>query len=121
MQLRFAVASLRRLAAEPPVGLVRTTAHFSRPTSHDPVPDTPISSAMSAVVASSSSSSSTGRTCPTAPRRFQIKVPATSANIGPGFDVVGLSLSLHVVLDVSIDPCVHLAPQPGAWFTLREM
>jgi hypothetical protein len=56
--------------------------------------------------AAASSSSSSSRTCPTAPRRFQIKVPATSANIGPGFDVVGLSLSLHVVLDVSIDPCV---------------
>jgi hypothetical protein len=60
--------------------------------------------------AAASSSSSSSRTCPTAPRRFQIKVPATSANIGPGFDVVGLSLSLHVVLDVSIDACVPPPP-----------
>jgi homoserine kinase len=39
-------------------------------------------------------------------RRFQIRVPATSANIGPGFDVVGLSLSLYVNLSVSypLDP-----------------
>lgn len=29
-----------------------------------------------------------------------IKVPATSANIGPGFDVVGLSLSLYLTLTV---------------------
>ncbi|KAH7104753.1 homoserine kinase [Auriculariales sp. MPI-PUGE-AT-0066] len=32
---------------------------------------------------------------------FKIRVPATSANIGPGFDVVGLSLSLHLTLTVS--------------------
>ncbi|KAL5495522.1 THR1 [Sanghuangporus weigelae] len=31
-----------------------------------------------------------------------IRVPATSANIGPGFDVVGLSLSLHLTLKASI-------------------
>ena len=34
-------------------------------------------------------------------REFSIRVPATSANIGPGFDVVGLSLSLFLDLDVS--------------------
>ena len=34
-------------------------------------------------------------------RSFRITVPCTSANIGPGFDVVGLSLSLHLVLEVS--------------------
>ncbi|KAH9486662.1 Homoserine kinase [Psilocybe cubensis] len=34
-------------------------------------------------------------------RSFKINVPATSANIGPGFDVVGLSLSLHLTLTVS--------------------
>ena len=32
---------------------------------------------------------------------FNIRVPATSANIGPGFDVVGLSLSLYLDLKVS--------------------
>lgn len=31
---------------------------------------------------------------------FSIRVPATSANIGPGFDVVGLSLSLYLTLHV---------------------
>ncbi|KAF8633940.1 hypothetical protein AX15_001124 [Amanita polypyramis BW_CC] len=34
-------------------------------------------------------------------RRFTVRVPATSANIGPGFDVVGLSLSLYLTLVVS--------------------
>ncbi|KAG7450111.1 homoserine kinase, partial [Guyanagaster necrorhizus] len=33
---------------------------------------------------------------------FRIRVPATSANIGPGFDVVGLSLSLYLTLTVSV-------------------
>ena len=32
---------------------------------------------------------------------FVIRVPATSANIGPGFDVVGLSLSLYLTLTIS--------------------
>ncbi|KAI0961090.1 hypothetical protein AcV7_000284 [Taiwanofungus camphoratus] len=39
-----------------------------------------------------------------AARSFTIRVPATSANIGPGFDVVGLSLSLYLTLTVTITP-----------------
>lgn len=35
---------------------------------------------------------------------FKIRIPATSANIGPGFDVVGLSLSLYLTLTVTISP-----------------
>ncbi|KAH9005909.1 homoserine kinase [Lactarius hatsudake] len=39
------------------------------------------------------------------PQSFKIRVPATSANIGPGFDVVGLSLSLYLTLTVTVpDP-----------------
>lgn len=50
-------------------------------------------------------------------RQFTIKVPATSANIGPGFDVVGLSLSLWLELTVSHSPFVDatnddLPPRP---------
>ena len=30
--------------------------------------------------------------------RVTVRVPATSANIGPGFDVLGLALSLHNVV-----------------------
>ncbi|KAH9907678.1 homoserine kinase [Fomitopsis serialis] len=37
-------------------------------------------------------------------RSFTIRVPATSANIGPGFDVVGLSLSLYLTLSVTLTP-----------------
>jgi len=41
-----------------------------------------------------------GRPCSS----FTIRVPATSANIGPGFDVVGLSLSLCLTLTVTFVP-----------------
>jgi len=43
-------------------------------------------------------------------RSFRIRVPATSANIGPGFDVVGLSLSLCVTLTVTISPLASDSP-----------
>jgi len=35
-------------------------------------------------------------------RRFTIRVPATSANIGPGFDVMGVSLTLYLTLTVTL-------------------
>ncbi|KAI5964183.1 THR1 [Candida pseudojiufengensis] len=35
---------------------------------------------------------------------FQIKVPASSANIGPGFDVLGIGLKLYLTITVKIDP-----------------
>ncbi|GAA5983424.1 hypothetical protein JCM11641_007844 [Rhodosporidiobolus odoratus] len=37
-------------------------------------------------------------------RRWTIRVPASSANIGPGFDVLGLALSRHLTLNVSLAP-----------------
>ncbi|KDQ54818.1 hypothetical protein JAAARDRAFT_37925 [Jaapia argillacea MUCL 33604] len=47
------------------------------------------------------------------PRTFSIRVPATSANIGPGFDVVGLSLSLWLTLKVTItSPTPSCPPRP---------
>lgn len=36
-------------------------------------------------------------------RQFQIKAPASSANLGSGFDVLGIALSLYLVLDVTVD------------------
>ena len=39
-----------------------------------------------------------------AKRSFEVKVPCTSSNIGPGFDVVGLSLSMYLTLEVVVDP-----------------
>lgn len=35
-------------------------------------------------------------------RRVTVKVPATTANLGPGFDTLGLALSLYDELDVSV-------------------
>jgi homoserine kinase len=43
-------------------------------------------------------------------RSFTIRIPATSANIGPGFDVVGLSLSLFLTLTVTIPPSHPSSP-----------
>jgi homoserine kinase len=37
-------------------------------------------------------------------KRFHINVPATSANLGPGFDTLGLALDLAARVDVEIDP-----------------
>ncbi|OJT09142.1 Homoserine kinase [Trametes pubescens] len=44
-------------------------------------------------------------------RSFTIRVPATSANIGPGFDVVGLSLSLHLTLTVTVGAHDSISPK----------
>ncbi|KAI8979085.1 hypothetical protein BDF20DRAFT_973868 [Mycotypha africana] len=35
-------------------------------------------------------------------RKFRIKSPCSTANIGPGFDVLGISLSLYLTIDVTI-------------------
>ncbi|KDE05369.1 homoserine kinase [Microbotryum lychnidis-dioicae p1A1 Lamole] len=37
-------------------------------------------------------------------RNWAIRVPASSANIGPGFDVLGLALSRHLTLNVNLTP-----------------
>jgi homoserine kinase len=34
---------------------------------------------------------------------FTIRTPCSSANIGPGFDVIGLALSIYLELQVTID------------------
>ncbi|ORE06770.1 homoserine kinase [Rhizopus microsporus var. microsporus] len=36
------------------------------------------------------------------PRKFRIRSPCSTANIGPGFDVLGISLSLYLTMDVEI-------------------
>ncbi|KAF9189636.1 hypothetical protein BGZ51_001383 [Haplosporangium sp. Z 767] len=41
----------------------------------------------------------------TAHQKFKISVPATSANIGPGFDVLGMAFSLYLTLE-----CERLRP-----------
>jgi homoserine kinase len=37
-------------------------------------------------------------------RRVHVKVPATSANLGPGFDTLGLALARYDELDVEVIP-----------------
>lgn len=39
-----------------------------------------------------------------APRAFRLRVPATSANLGPGYDCMGLALEMHDVVDVVASP-----------------
>lgn len=43
---------------------------------------------------------------------FKIKVPASSANIGPGFDVLGIGLNLYLEIDVKIDSSVDTSFDP---------
>src|SRR6218665_1946564 len=37
-------------------------------------------------------------------RRVHVQVPATSANLGPGFDTLGLALARYDVLDIEVVP-----------------
>ena len=41
---------------------------------------------------------------------IKIKVPSSSANLGPGFDVLGLALSLYLELHVTVSPSISSAP-----------
>lgn len=50
-------------------------------------------------------------------RSFKIRVPATSANIGPGFDVVGLSLSLSLTLTATVAPSLTAPAWPTISYT----
>lgn len=43
---------------------------------------------------------------------FIIKVPCSSANIGPGFDVIGLALSMYLELHVTIDQSKTTSAEP---------
>ncbi|KAL0942997.1 homoserine kinase [Colletotrichum truncatum] len=43
---------------------------------------------------------------------FVIKTPSSSANIGPGFDVIGLALSIYLELHVTIDRSVQTSSEP---------
>ena len=41
---------------------------------------------------------------PTAPRQVHVRVPATTANLGSGFDILGLALQLYNVFTMTITP-----------------
>lgn len=43
---------------------------------------------------------------------FSLKVPASSANIGPGFDVLGIGLNLYLEVNVTVDPTVDTTSDP---------
>lgn len=43
---------------------------------------------------------------------YTIKVPASSANIGPGFDVLGIGLNLYLEIQVTIDPTKDTSSDP---------
>ena len=46
------------------------------------------------------------------PGPFLIKVPCSSANLGPGFDVIGLALDVYLSLRVSYNEDRAPAPVP---------
>ncbi|VDB95441.1 unnamed protein product [Peniophora sp. CBMAI 1063] len=56
---------------------------------------------------------SAASTTPPRSRDFVIRVPATSANIGPGFDVAGISLALYLTL------AVHFESPSSDWSPTR--
>jgi len=44
--------------------------------------------------------------------KFTIRTPCSSANIGPGFDVIGLALSIYLELEVTIDRAKTASAEP---------
>jgi homoserine kinase len=50
-------------------------------------------------------------------KRFAVSVPATSANLGPGFDTIGLALDLRIRADVDV---LEPGAQPAWTFTGPE-
>ncbi|MCP1146306.1 homoserine kinase [Lysinibacillus endophyticus] len=56
-------------------------------------------------------------------KKWQITVPGSTANLGPGFDSIGLSLSLYLELTVSISDkweIIHLSDHLPKEFVLEE-
>lgn len=53
---------------------------------------------------------------------FQIKVPGSTSNLGPGFDSIGMAVNRHLVLDVrpADQWCFRYTDQPGFHPELRE-
>ncbi|HZC04615.1 MAG TPA: homoserine kinase [Ktedonobacterales bacterium] len=63
-------------------------------------------------------------------RRVIVEAPASSANLGPGFDCVALALNMRNTFDVQISPCatggvgscaVELAPGDSAWLSPSDI
>jgi homoserine kinase len=48
-------------------------------------------------------------THPSQSKPFHVRLPATSANLGPGFDAVGLAMALYLTIDATIAHEFHIA------------
>lgn len=48
-------------------------------------------------------------TAPATPGGIRLKLPATSANLGPGFDAAGLALSMHLTVEAHPAPVFSIA------------
>ena len=46
-------------------------------------------------------------------RKVLVKVPATSANLGPGFDTLGMALSFYDELEVEATDSTHAVVERG--------
>ncbi len=44
----------------------------------------------------------------TSTRPFHLRLPATSANLGPGFDALGLAMALYLTIDAIVAPSFHI-------------
>lgn len=53
--------------------------------------------------------------------RFHVTVPATSANLGPGFDCLGLALALHNEVSVECEPVTGATAEASAWSPEMEI
>jgi homoserine kinase len=42
------------------------------------------------------------------PGSFHVRLPATSANLGPGFDALGLAMALYLTIDASVAEVFHI-------------
>ncbi len=53
---------------------------------------------------------------------LRVQVPASSANLGPGFDVLGMALSLYAYLEADSEPSVHSQAHDSAhrWASVDE-
>ena len=42
------------------------------------------------------------------PKPFHVRLPATSANLGPGFDALGLAMALYLTIDATAAESFHI-------------
>jgi homoserine kinase len=47
-------------------------------------------------------------TASTESKPLHLRLPATSANLGPGFDTLGLAMALYLTIDATIAECFHI-------------